>query len=294
MSNTSSSIGVFSDVQLQLARYIYCPLYIAGNIGNILNLIVFSHAKLRSSSVCSWYFLILSIVNLIAINTGYLTRILSYMGLPDPSRTVVWYCMGRVYISTLSLTLGRHFLCSIIVDRFLVTSTSVKLRRISSFKVAKWYVPMSVLCWMIFYVHIWIGYSDYQNTSACKRRKGAYTVFITVCTVIIDAILPIIVMITFSLLTLNNLNGLRQRRNCIIPMASNQTDRQEKNKIDKQLTLISLIQVLVYFLFNTMNAGYALYSFITSEITRSFDQAATESFVSAFATILTFIYGTVS
>jgi uncharacterized membrane protein len=77
-------------------------------------------------------------------------------------------------------------------------------------------------------------------------------------------------------------------------MASNQTDRQEKNKIDKQLTLISLIQVLVYFLFNTMNAGYALYSFITSEITRSFDQAATESFVSAFATILTFIYGTVS
>ncbi len=294
MSNVSSSTAVYSNLQLQLARYVYCPLYIAGNIGNILNLIVFSHSKLRSSSVCSWYFLILSIVNLIAINTGYLTRILSYMGVSDPSRTVGWYCMSRVYISTLSLTLGRHFLCSIIVDRFLVTSTSVKLRRISSFKVAKWYIPMSVLCWMFFYVHIWIGYSGYQNGSACKRREGAYTLFITVCSVTIDAILPIIVMITFSLLTLNNLNGLRQRRNRIMPTTSNQPDRQEKNKIDKQLTLISLIQVLVYILFNTMNAGYALYSFITSEIIRSADQAATESFVSAISTILTFIYGTVS
>src|SRR5271156_5207584 len=123
MSSASSLTAVFSNIQLQLSRYVYCPLYIAGNIGNILNLIVFSQKKLRTSSVCSWYFLTVSIVNIISINTGYLTRILAYMGLSDPSRTLGWYCTGRIYISTLSLTLGRHFLCSIVIDRFLVTSS---------------------------------------------------------------------------------------------------------------------------------------------------------------------------
>ena len=290
MSGVSSLTAVFSNIQLQLNRFVYCPLYIAGNIGNILNLIVVSQAKLRTSSVCSWYFLVASVVNLIATNTGYLTRILAYMGLPDPPRTVGWYCTGRIYISSLSLTLVRHFLCLIVIDRFLVTSSSVKLRQISSFKAAKWYISLtvSVLCWMIFYVHIWVGYPSYQNNSSCKRREGAYTLFITVSTLVIEVIIPISVMIIFSLLTINNIHGLRERRNRIMPTAHdtemiivrsttvnnatgaiqtrpfNQQIHREQRKVGNQLTMISLIQVLVYITFNTMNSSYSLYSIITS------------------------------
>ncbi len=84
------------------------------------------------------FFLSISVSNLIFINTGYLTRILTYMGFPDPSQTVGFYCIGRVFIQSLSLTLSRHFLCSIIIDRFLITSTSIKIRRISLFKVVEW------------------------------------------------------------------------------------------------------------------------------------------------------------
>ena len=319
MSSVSSLTAVFSNIQLQLTRYVYCPLYIAGNIGNILNLIVFSQPKLRTSSVCSWYFLADSVACLIAMNTGYLTRILAYLGLPDPSRTVGWYCTGRIYISTLSLTLDRHFLCSIVIDRFLVTSTNVKLRRISSFKVAKWYIPLSVLCWMIFYAHMWVGYPDSSNGSGCKRWGGTYTLFITFSTLTIEVIMPIIVMIIFSLLTINNVHGLRQRRNRIMPNANGiqmtiirpmiinnataeskqtlpveQQSRREQRKVDKQLTMISFIQVLVYIMFNTMNSSYSVYTIITSSIIRSADRAAVESFISTTAVLLTFVYGTVS
>jgi hypothetical protein len=125
MSNVSSLTAVFSNLELHLARYVYCPLQIAGNN---LNLIVFSQSKLRTSSVCSWYFLAASLSSLIATNTEYLTRILTYMGSPDPSRTIGWYCTGRFYISTPSLRLSRRFLCSIVIDRFLVKSSNVKLR----------------------------------------------------------------------------------------------------------------------------------------------------------------------
>ncbi len=197
-----------------------------------------------------------------------------------------------------------------------MTSTSVKLRQLSSFKVAKWYIPLSALCWIIFYVHIWVGYSGYQSGTACKRRDGTYTIFITVCTVTIDACAPIIIMIIFSLLTLNNLYGLHRRRSRITPIGngirmiemgttvnnnrsiqtlpSNQTVKREKKKIDKQLTLISLIQVVLYIMFNTLSASYSVYSTATSTIVRSANRAAIESFISTIGVLLTFIYGTVS
>jgi hypothetical protein len=319
MSSVSSLTAVFSNIQLQLARYVYCPLYIAGNVGNILNLLVFSQAKLRTSSVCSWYFLAASVASLIAINTGYLTRILTNLGLPDPSRTIGWYCTGRVYIPTVSLTLIRHFLCSIVIDRFLVTSTSVKLRRISSFKVAKWYIPLSVLCWMIFYSHIWVGYPASPNGLGCKRWGGAYSVFITVSTLMIEVIIPTVVMIVFSVLTINNVHGLRQRRNRIMPNTNgiqmtivrpmtmnnatgestqtlplNQQIQREQKKVDKQLTTISLIQVIVYFMFNSINGIYSIYTISTSSIIKSADRSAIESFISATTVLLTYVYATVS
>jgi uncharacterized membrane protein (DUF485 family) len=75
---------------------------------------------------------------------------------------------------------------------------------------------------------------------------------------------------------------------------SNQQAKREKKKIDKQLTLISLIQVLVYITFNIPNSGYQVYTIITSATIRSVDRAAIESFISAISVILTYIYGTVS
>jgi hypothetical protein len=126
-------------------------------------------------------------------------------------------------------------------------------------------------------------------------------------------------MLIFSLLTLNNLNGLRQRRSRVEPIThptqmftvtaptlnnsvvgSKQRQslviqgQQERRKVGKQLTMISFIQVLVFMMFNTISAGYALYSVITSSDIRSADRAAIENFISAIGVILTFIYGTVS
>ncbi|CAF1254764.1 unnamed protein product [Adineta steineri] len=316
MSSTSPLTAIFANIHLQLSRYVYCPLYIAGNLGNIFSLIMFSQAKLRSSGVCSWYFLVVSVANLISINTGFITRILSYMGFPDPSRTIGWYCTGRIYISNLSLTMARYFLCSIVIDRFLITSTNVKFRRMSSFKVAKWYIPLSILGWMIYYSNIWVGYNGYQNGSACKRQDGVYTIFITVNSLTIDTSIPILLMTIFSLLTLNNLCGLRRRRNLITPHIDgsmmtvvrttnrNETidggkqkvivEQREKKQFGKQLTMISLIQVLLYIMLNVLSAIYALYSVITSSTIRTPNRTAIESFINAIAVMMTFIFGTVS
>jgi hypothetical protein len=126
-------------------------------------------------------------------------------------------------------------------------------------------------------------------------------------------------MIIFSLLTINNVHGLRQRRNRIMPNANgiqmiivrpmtinnatgepiqtlplNQQNQREQKKVDKQLTMISFSQVIVYFMFNSINGIYSIYTIITSSIIKSADRSAIESFISATTVLLTFVYGTVS
>jgi len=126
-------------------------------------------------------------------------------------------------------------------------------------------------------------------------------------------------MIIFSVLTINNVRGLRERRNRIMPntnrieMATvrpmtmhdatgestqtlplNQQIQREQKKVDKQLTMISFIQVIVYFMFNAMNGIYSIYTISTSSIIKSANRSAIESFISATTVLLTFVYGTVS
>ncbi len=83
---------------------------------------------------------------------------------------------------------------------------------------AEWYVRLSVLRWMIVYMHIWIDNSGYQNGSNCKRQEGAYTLFITVSSLVIETFTPIFLMNIFSLFTLKNLHRFHQRRTRIMPI----------------------------------------------------------------------------
>ncbi|CAF3936385.1 unnamed protein product [Rotaria sp. Silwood1] len=318
-TEASALPAILTNARVQLTRYVYCPSVIIGNIGNIFNIIVFCQEPLRTS-VCSIYFLIVSIANLMSINIGYLTRVLAMLDVPDPSRNVAWYCKGRAYISGLSLTLARHFLCLIAIDRVFVTSTRVPLRQLSSFKTAKWLVPVSCLSWAIFYVHTWIGYENTRGGTSCGRRAGFYSTFTTVCTVSIDAILPIIIMTVFTLLMLKQVHALqlRKEKNAIIAgrqvttggslmitslanRTSNQdrtnheaNNRRTERQREKQLTKLSLVQVLLYIIFNLPNAVYVVYMLVVTNETKTPDRSAIESFVSLFASILTYIYCTLN
>jgi hypothetical protein len=96
-------------------------------------------------------------------------------------------------------------------------------------------------------------------------------------------------MTTIRPMTMNNATDESAKT---LPL--NQQSQREKKKFDKQLTMISFIQVIVYIMCNTMNSSYSIYSIITSSIIRSADRAAIESFISTTAILLTFVYGTVS
>ncbi|UJR34295.1 hypothetical protein I4U23_021699 [Adineta vaga] len=312
-SEVSNLANIFSNIRTHLAIYVYCPLFVIGNIGNILNMIIFTRESLRTNA-CPIYFLLVSIFNLITINIGYFTRILPLLNVPDPSRNIAWYCKGRAYITGLSLTLTRHFLCVIAIDRFLITSTRVSLRQLSSFKTAKWIILISCTSWAIFYIHTIFGYENTRGGTSCGRQAGFYSTFTTICTISIDAILPIVIMTTFTLLMLKHVHAMQLRqakavlfrkRNLIIPITNinsiqNSRNQEENNhrrieqQKENQLNRFSLIQIFIYIIFNLPNAVYVVYMLVATNDKKTADQIAIESFVSSFVSIMTFIYCTLN
>jgi hypothetical protein len=65
----------FAVIQYYMTEYVLPTIFVLGNLGNIGNIIIFSQKVLRTN-VCSWYFILFSIGNLVNIYFGNFTRII--------------------------------------------------------------------------------------------------------------------------------------------------------------------------------------------------------------------------
>ncbi|CAF1551301.1 unnamed protein product, partial [Adineta steineri] len=119
MSSLSDNVIMASldNALIQLNRYLAVFILLFGVIGNILNIFVLSQRKLRINT-CAWLFLISSIVNIIALIFGLLTRILSTWSL-DVTATIGWTCKLRAFILFNSRTIAFWLITLASIDRCL-------------------------------------------------------------------------------------------------------------------------------------------------------------------------------
>ncbi|CAF3718469.1 unnamed protein product, partial [Adineta steineri] len=106
---------------------------------NVANILIFSYGRLRTN-ICSWYFICLSISQILSLFFNGLYRIIvnGWNNGYDYSQISMDLCKFRGYGFVLSVVLSRHFLCLILLDRWMITSRSASLRNKSSLKVGRW------------------------------------------------------------------------------------------------------------------------------------------------------------
>ncbi len=100
MSNTTSDprILTFNLLQHNVVCYGYPIIFILGNIGSILNILVLTQRiYLRNSCLC--YILASTVTNLFIINILILFRFLQLGFGIDPTTTSTFFCSFRLYIS---------------------------------------------------------------------------------------------------------------------------------------------------------------------------------------------------
>ena len=137
MSNTSlpDMVIIFNNVSWSF-NYVILPIcFILGNVGNCLNLILFSR---RSSRSCSYllYFLSASTINIFILNFNLVFRILRGIWNVDPSLKFLWFCRWRAYFVPNCFLIYRYSILLACIDRMCASSRSARIRRISQPKVA--------------------------------------------------------------------------------------------------------------------------------------------------------------
>ncbi len=123
LSHDPELIDLLIDAWAQFSRYFSMFIFIIGNILNILTLSQQSFHKIP----CAFDFLVLSIVSLISIEFGLITRVLSDWAL-DPIYTIAWLCKLHTFVVFLSRATVFWLIGLATIDRWLLSSVEIHRR----------------------------------------------------------------------------------------------------------------------------------------------------------------------
>ncbi|CAF4065817.1 unnamed protein product, partial [Adineta steineri] len=211
-----SVLKQISQIQVQIIRYEEPVILVLGNLGNVANILIFGRRDLRKN-VCSWYFICLSLSHLILLDLVCLSRIIITSTGDNVFQYISSLCKFRAYGFELSFNLARYFLCLVSIDRWMITSSSARLRQQSSIRLSQWLIITGVIFWAIFSMHAPIGY---QPTALdCTAPLGSnYAFFVSIESIVISMGTMVIISV-FSVLTVFNLHSRVNRQ--IHPTATN-------------------------------------------------------------------------
>ncbi len=286
---TTSMFAQFSNVSIQINRYLSVTLFLFGTIGNILNCLVFSQRKLRSNP-CVIYFLIASISNLISIISGLPPRMLrDWEIISDLTETIPILCKFRLFIIFTTRTIASWLLVCATMDRYLVSSTKIRLRRMSNIKQAIHLIIIVCIISFIFWSEsIYCFDSNLQNTPLkCYAKSNICRIFNDLSQVLITTIFPSLIMLIFGLSTITNIHR-SQLMNPVITGKSSSTPTKNR-KTDTSLTRMLFLQIMLLTIFTIPQAIQKFYITNTFYQSKSLTQKAFERDLFSIVALLTYI-----
>ncbi len=270
MSNSVSTLPSILNTIQEYLTYILLPIYvILGIIGNTFCIIYFLQRSQRTSS-CAFYLLLAAITNTFADTFGVTTTILTTWN-PSISAILI-YCKLRMYINHTLIFIGRMYTILASIDTFAMSSPRHVCRMFSQRSNAIKYSIAVVFCCPIIAVHIPI-----MNTVVANQcvMTGVYSLIFAIYQMFIAGIFPPVTMIIFSCLAYLNMKrgGIRNDN------TGNRIKRQQQRQLIRMVTT----QIIVYIISAELVPVTTLYKQLTSNITKSQNRKAIESFITFFA-----------
>ena len=227
--------------------------FIVGNLGNVLNLLIFSQRSSRKNS-CLLYFFSASVINIVVLNFGLLLRVLRGIWNIDPFFPSIWFCRVRTYVLNSAFAIYR---CSIVLaclDRMCASSRRPWLRRISERKIAHRLIVANWTFHLTYYIPAWI-FPTIISGQCMAAPNSAYATFLTVHNLTQGLFIPSM-MILCGVITAVHLKNMKTR---VAPQ--NSEGRDERQVVGQFLSML-FIQVLSDVLFNIPYPTYLVYSLI--------------------------------
>lgn len=281
-SSDSYCIDLLSDIASSLNRYVVPLLFVMGNLGNVLNALIFFKKPWRRN-VSVLYLNAYLLFNSGYINSGLFASIFTLGFNINAQNSNVLLCKLLYYTAYLFTTLSPTILVLASVDRLLISSQNIDTRLYSSKRLACLSVSVGTCFWVVFYVHILVKMTLQQLSPSyliCFYDfSGVYFEFVSYSTLIINVLLSV-VLIALAVLTFKNVRHIR-----LIPRQKRLNVRS-MNKKDFQLLRCLYVHDLVYIVFVTFPSIYAIYLAVSKDRVRSPFEQAIDSFITNVGTFL--------
>ncbi|UJR14928.1 hypothetical protein I4U23_001910 [Adineta vaga] len=242
-------IDLLIDISLQINRYFSIFIFIFGTSGNILNIIILSDRTIRHIP-CVFFFFIGSIASLISIDFGLITRMLSGWA-ADPTYTIGWLCKLRTFLVFASRPIVFWLFVLATIDRWLSSSIYNHYRKLSTIRNARYGTLVIIMMSIVVYAQVFYCYEAnlFNTPFQCYTKSSLCQIITDMTFALFTTIIPLLLMFTFSLMTISNIHQSQRRLFHTTNLSSilNQQQQQQRRskKTERHLLWMVFTQIIV-------------------------------------------------
>jgi hypothetical protein len=260
MSSSSNSSLPF--IAQQITIYGGITTLVFGIIGELLTLIVFLSLETFRQSSCAFYLITMSFVNIGQLLFGLFSRILITGFTIDWTISSLVYCKFRLTCLQLCALISYACLCLATIDQYFATCTRVRWQQWSNIKIAHRLIILSItvsilllIPYPIFLDHVKLA----SGIISCNMNNiimAQYRKYFMV--LLMSGYIPDLITVVFGILAYRNVQQIDYRT---VPLV--------RRELDKQLTTMVLIQVIINAVTNIPFATIVAVMYATANITNS-------------------------
>jgi hypothetical protein len=227
-------------------------------------------------------FLASSVSALILLSSGIIPQLYALYNSPNPFTTISSFCKIRSYLNQTSAMSCRWLLVMACIDRCLLCSPNVRIRRFSSIRIARRIIIITITIWLILPIHILI-YSDIKppGNIACLIKNKHVAIYHRFYTMIMGALLPTIISLICCLFIRRR---IRERETRLTIVCKRVYHRRKRIR-DQQVLCMLLIQIAIFIISTVPFMSLNIYITLMN---KTVDQKAIERFFKTLTEL--FIY----
>ena len=271
MSNTTDNSDIIARIQLATTNiYAYAGLFIfcVGTIGNVFNIIVFTHLRALSKLASSLFLVSSFIGSQLVLSTGVISRVIFGLTGKDPLVSSNIWCKIRNLLGPVGGSVALTCISLASVERYLVTSRQVNRHRYITLQRVRFMICIVVLLWLAAF----IPNAVYYMPPSCTITNSVYSLFSSIFSLTAYSTAPLIVLAVFCTLTWLNLHSVRTRT----------------NRIQQQVNTMMIAQICVVLLTSVPNVILQVYNLATRNTVKDNLRRAQEGLLGAVLTTLGF------
>jgi hypothetical protein len=264
----------------QYTFYVNYIVFVAGLIGNILNILVFTKLKLFRGNRCAFYLIVESIANIALLSAIVIPQIFQMIYGADPSNLSLIWCKIRTTIGEPWRLLVSSSVCFEAFDQFLSTNHRFVLRQLSTLGLARRLICISCCLWILQTIPYIIFYEIVPPFGCIIVSSGLTHYYSYFYYPILNGSLPILIPSVFGLLAYRNVRRIVRRQ---IPI--------ERRRLDRQLTAMIFVRVVFFVILLLPYTIFRIYTLnITISPVDSLPYAMNQLIFAIVSSLLTWIY----